>query len=615
MLVRDFEIHICKEEVLQKIQCDEASEIYKLVAKEYDEIVEEIKALCEPVFLMEKGVIEGVAEGNPVLMVLYSIGCRVSDYSTKAFETGNYIKGLLADAMADVALFGLEEQYEKYLKEVCDTCGMGIKKRLEPPRDITIEAQKIVWETTRARELCGIELTTGYMLDPVKSNIVLYLMGNDAKSFKHQHDCSKCTRYDCKMRQNVPKENPFLTVADYEIPCMNENEENKGYGVAVDIGTTTIVMQLVDKKEKQIKATYTSINHQRMHGTDVISRIQKAVEGSAEELKAIIQKDLQEGFLYLLRQGELDAKEIREVVIAGNTTMIHLLMGYDCTGLSTYPFTPVSTEAIEENSKVRILPGISAFVGADIVSGMYLCDMDQDEEISLLIDLGTNGEIVLGNRERFLSTSVAAGPAFEGGNILYGTASVEGAVSGVSITERGPSIKTIGNKPPIGICGTGAIELVAELLRTGQIDETGYMEDEYPVALTAQGNEIVFMPKDIREIQLAKAAICAGIEILIAKYGIFKEDISNVYLAGGFGYHLDCKKAIAIGLIPKEFADKIKTVGNSSLGGAVKCLLCREDWERVKAIPKLTEEIQLATEEAFQQLYMKSMYFEKIKEK
>jgi uncharacterized 2Fe-2S/4Fe-4S cluster protein (DUF4445 family) len=295
--------------------------------------------------------------------------------------------------------------------------------------------------------------------------------------------------------------------------------------------------------------------------------------------------------------------------------------------LGEYPFTPVNIDLIEGTYKeiladdylqasMRIVPGISTFVGGDITAGLFSCNVDQQEEYSLLIDLGTNGEMALGNKDKIIVTSTAAGPAFEGGNIEWGVGSLEGAIAGVKIVDGKAEVRTIGDKAPIGICGTGVIETVAELIKAELVDETGCLDDDYfdegyPLAETENGEEIVFTQQDVREVQLAKAAVRAGIETLFLRYGITKEQISHVYLAGGFGFKLDCQKAVEIGMIPAELAERIEAVGNSSLGGAIKCLLSEEGWMRVERIGKASEEINLSADKDFNQFYMDYMYLER----
>lgn len=423
--------------------------------------------------------------------------------------------------------------------------------------------------------------------------------------------------------------------------------DNNTYAIAIDLGTTTIALALVNLPSAKILHTVTMLNSQRKYGADVLSRIQASVAGKKEELRESIQKDLCEGIDELLNEYRITVEgndlskqqimDIEHIVISGNTTMIHLLMGYDCSTLGVYPFEPVNTGLISETAKeiigykqpgaeikTTILPSVSAFIGGDIVSGLYALDFAGKKEIRLFVDLGTNGEIALGNCDRILTTSVAAGPAFEGGNISCGTGSVAGAICKVEISKNDASgrsddekinqttsvqIETIHNAPPCGICGTGVIETVAELLKCGLIDETGLLSDEYfdngfPVTKTQ--NPIVFTQQDIRQFQLAKAAVRTGIEILTKEYGITTDEIAKVYIAGGFGYYLNIKKAASIGLIPPELVNKTTAAGNTSLAGAVKFISDANASDTIQRIKNASEDIILANDNDFQELYLKN---------
>lgn len=401
--------------------------------------------------------------------------------------------------------------------------------------------------------------------------------------------------------------------------------------IAIDIGTTTIAFQLLEEGGAVV-GTVTTINSQRKYGADVISRIQLSVDGKKESLRECIGGDLQEGITSLLISCERSLEDIGRVVIACNTTMSHLLMGYPCDSLGLYPFTPVNIDFIqgsireiiglESDAQVMILPGISTFVGGDIVSGLYACEFEKAEEICLLVDLGTNGEMALGNCEKLLVTSTAAGPAFEGGNLTWGMGSVAGAICSVELRKdlkQGSAltvnVKTIRDKKPLGICGTGVVESVAEMLKEQVIDEMGlldeeYFEDGFPLASTEAGEKIVLTQKDIRELQLAKAAIRAGIETLLLRYGVSKEQISKVYLAGGFGYRLDVDKAMAIGMLPEEFAGRIHAVGNSALAGAAKFLCDGQGEAAMHRLVAVSNEIGLSMDKDFNDFYMEHMMFE-----
>lgn len=431
----------------------------------------------------------------------------------------------------------------------------------------------------------------------------------------------------------------------------------ENYGIAIDVGTTTIAVCLVDVAAKKILHTHTLLNHQRRYGADVIARIHASNEGKKEALRRCIVGDLTECIVEIIRKSGLPPEKLQEVVIAGNTTMGHLLLGYSCKTLGVFPFTPVDISAktlrfeevflgiaglagIAVHSSESLLqylqeglphamkildrirhvpvyfaPGISTYVGADIVSGLLHCRMNESSEVSLLIDLGTNGEMAIGNRDRILVTSTAAGPAFEGGNISCGTGSVEGAMCDVNITEDGVDVKTINDAPLAGICGTGVIAITSELLENGMMDETGkleepYFDDGYVLGRTAEDRVVSFTQKDVREIQLAKSAIRAGAETLILKYGIEKEDIANVYLAGGFGYHIDMDKAVKIGLLPEEFLGRVEAIGNSSLGGCVHTLYDQECKRQLDRICGISEEVSLSDDKNFQEFYMDYMLFE-----
>lgn len=454
-------------------------------------------------------------------------------------------------------------------------------------------------------------------------------------------NCATCPKRMTEQLNNVV----FEAVTEYTVSeskdtgnCYAQNagcDSESSYAIAIDLGTTTLAFSIVDIVSKKILHTVTMLNSQRKYGADVLSRIQASVDGEQEELRESIQKDLSEGIDKLLKEcrtlivadglSEQQSMDIDHVVISGNTTMIHLLMGYDCSTLGIYPFAPVNTEFIlgtaEEiigykqpgaEIKTTILPSISAFIGGDIVAGLYALDFASNKEISLFLDLGTNGEIALGNCDRILTTSVAAGPAFEGGNISCGTGSVAGAICAVEINRNDVSdikLNTIHNVPPCGICGTGVIETVAELLKCGLIDETGLLVDEYfdtGFLLTNMQNPIVFTQQDVRQFQLAKAAVRTGIEILTKEYGITTDEIDKVYIAGGFGYHLNVAKAASIGLIPPELADKATAAGNTSLAGAVKYLGDTNASDTIQRIKNASEDIILANDTDFQELYLKN---------
>lgn len=406
-------------------------------------------------------------------------------------------------------------------------------------------------------------------------------------------------------------------------------DETAGYIIAIDLGTTTMVFRLSDVRSKNSLSTYTMVNPQRIYGADVISRIKASVDGKRVQLQQMIRDALLQGILEVMTKAGVAATDVLRIAIAGNTTMQHLLMGYSCETLGVYPFTPINLKtlnlALEDlfpeekeltNLKeipVLLLPGISAFVGSDIVAGLAVCGFHASDSINLLIDLGTNGEVALGSKDRILVTSTAAGPAFEGGNISCGVGSIPGAISRITLSEGSVSYETIDDKVPVGICGTGVIELVSELLRTELMDDTGllcekYFQEGYPILYQGKAG-ITFLQKDIRELQLAKAAVRAGIEILLKRYGITYDQVDQVYLAGGFGFYLDVEKAIRIGLLPIEFREKIVTIGNSSLAGAELVAGKVKDIFYLEELISKSQELHLSMDPDFNELYLEYMSF------
>lgn len=385
--------------------------------------------------------------------------------------------------------------------------------------------------------------------------------------------------------------------------------------LAVDIGTTTIAAALVEKETGAVLATAGCGNSQRIFGQDVLSRIKASVAGTGEKLKTLIRQDI----LNLSEEIQKKQKDIviEHIYIAGNTTMEHLYMGDSCEGLGKAPFTPVSLAERKDslsNIPVTLLPGISAFVGADIAAGMLACGMDEEERPSLLLDLGTNGEMVLALEDKMIATSAPAGPALEGGNISCGVASVTGAISKVRVIGERTIIGTIGNTPATGICGTGVLELVAGLYENHIIDASGQMKEKYreegfPLARMKDGKQITFTQQDIREVQLAKAAIHSGIELLLEHAGISMGEIKKVYLAGGFGVYLDVHIAAGIGLLPAELEKCTKAVGNTSLQGCIAYGSSEENRSRTEEMIKKCESINLAEQVDFEERYVANMNF------
>ncbi len=357
--------------------------------------------------------------------------------------------------------------------------------------------------------------------------------------------------------------------------------------IAADLGTTTVALQLVEKAGGGVLAEYAFLNPQRAYGVDVVSRIAAAQQGKAELLRGLIMDGLQDGLKKLRKASPPAAGAVFdscEVILAGNTTMGHLLLGYPTQGLGRAPFTPwdIGTVSFELFGHPAVyLPGISAFIGADIVSGIYAYRMAEREELTMLLDLGTNGEIALGNRDGIVCSAAAAGSAFEGD---------------VSAQALGSDITAI----------------AFDMLRERVMDETGLLrEPEFTQGYRAKGARIG--QKEIRGLQMAKGAICAGVSILLDEADAW-ERLSRVYLAGGFGYYLDVGKAVAIGLLPAALEKKCRAVGNSSLAGAIRYGRTgkKEREEETARIVRASRSVNLAQKEAFADRYIEAMAFRRM---
>ena len=424
-------------------------------------------------------------------------------------------------------------------------------------------------------------------------------------------------RKDKRETDSIAKSNSIVN--------LKKNGENISYGFAVDIGTTTIVLALVDLVTGKTVELFSFLNLQREFGDDVITRIQFASTKDKVILTRLIRESLIRAVTGLVKKNDISVEQIREFTMAGNTTMIHLLLGLPVKSLAVSPFKPVSidpvslpaAEILKDNfssAEIYIFPGVSAYVGSDIVSGMYNRSFEALGEVTLFVDLGTNGEVVLGDREKILCVSAAAGPAFEGARISCGTGCVPGAISYAGIRKGKVWYSTINQEPAVGLCGSGLVDLVAACLDTGIIDNTGLMRPEYRkdglfIEMDPDGNEMRLTQRDICELQLAKSAIRAGIEILIKEFDVTYNDIGKVYLAGGFGNHINVDSAVRIGLLPQELKIHIFLAGNSSLGGAVDSLLNPDREEKVMEILKKVHYIELSSNRDFNDKFAEYMLF------
>lgn len=427
-------------------------------------------------------------------------------------------------------------------------------------------------------------------------------------------------RLACQAR---PTEDLQLELEQWEAAILSDDTvfaftPQEGLGVAVDLGTTTLVAQLVDLETGQVMGVQTALNHQARHGADIMSRVEFAVAGGGrDQLACLVREQIGSLLGNLVGTAATNRKPLKSVVIVGNTVMHHLFCGLDLEPLSHFPFEPASpglhtfTAAqlgwnLAGSPSVHFLPCFGGFVGSDILAGVLATKLHESDALAALIDLGTNGEIAIGNRERILCASTAAGPAFEGARISMGMRAATGAISQVELENGAFRCHVIGHTEPRGICGSGLVDAVATSLDAGWIKPNGRLADSGSLMLA---EPVSLSQWDVRELQLAKGAIAAGVRILLAQWGATAADLSRVYLAGAFGNYISQASARRVGLLQFP-AEKILPSGNTALLGAKLALFDLQSHHG--AYPELTAKVRhvsLHEDPAFQETYVEEMLF------
>ena len=424
------------------------------------------------------------------------------------------------------------------------------------------------------------------------------------------------------------------------------------YGAAIDIGTTTVVVSLVDLKEGKEITSASRINAQKTLGLDVLTRITYEIE-HPQEGSTLLQKAIVDSINEMLdeisKQAGICREDIYEITVAANCTMMHMLLGIDARSIGKSPYAPIFVKArnlpvhsigIQAAKEARLycLPSVSSYIGADIVAGAYVCQLHKAQDKVLFIDIGTNGEIVLSIEGRLLCCSCAAGPALEGMNISCGMRAAEGAIEDVKITEKGVLLKVIGDandteneknaEDPVGICGSGILSVVKELVRTGLVKKDGAFirkeklnQQDYRysmIQLNGKKREFVLSEKsqglritqsDVRQVQLAKGAILSGFYALLEKAGISMEKLDRVMIAGQFGAHLPAESLTGTGILPKEVENKLVYVGNSSKTGAFMALLSTQVRTEMEQIAERMDYMELGNTEGYERLFTRCMTF------
>jgi uncharacterized 2Fe-2S/4Fe-4S cluster protein (DUF4445 family) len=421
------------------------------------------------------------------------------------------------------------------------------------------------------------------------------------------------------------------------------------YGLAFDIGTTTVVGTLIDLHRGVPLGVRSVLNGQAAYGADVIARISHAMTGPAalNELTSTIITSLNDVTSMLLAESGIGAQHVYETVLAGNATMLHLALGINPEAIGVEPFIPVVDGTLDLGAeelglathplgKVHCLPHLGAYVGADLVGGLLATGLARGEGVRLLVDVGTNGEIILGSRERTLATAAPAGPAFEGAQIVHGMRASDGAIEGVTIDGQSVTLQVIGDTRPIGICGSGLLDAVAQLRLNGLINPAGRFITTAEAAdrfgsgvakrlITGEngmrsfvlawpeeaghGQAVSLTQRDIRELQFAKGSIAGGIAVLMAELGVTTDDLVDIHLAGSFGSYINPQSARIIGLVPPVPVERISAVGNAAGEGAKMALLSFRERQSAWALVEMVEYLELSGRSEFNDSFIAVLQF------
>ena len=508
--------------------------------------------------------------------------------------------------------------------------------------DLRSDAQRLTDAVKEASRICRSE-------DEITTDMV---SGTDGENLRSTTDYGLTIDFTL-----LPKLPGLLRDNDYAVTALCHGRRiidlepgdatDKKYGLAVDIGTTTVVAELVDLSSGKEIAVASQSNPQIAFGDDVIGRIEysRTHEDGLRQLRERITEGINQLIAEVCEKSGIDRRNIYEMTAAGNSTMQQLFLGIPVEPIGQAPYVSAVTSAvnvpavesgidISPAGNVYVMPTVAAHVGGDTVAVALSTAMRHSESVNLALDIGTNGELVLGNQDRLLACSTAAGPAFEGARIKQGMRGATGAIERVYINDD-VEVVVIGAGKCVGICGSGLIDAIAELLNVGILDFSGRMltGDELPASLTSklrervienkdglafvlahpeqskQGRTIVLTQRDIREAQLAKAAISAGAIVLMRQMRIESADIEHLYLAGAFGNYVRPESARLIGLLPDVPLEKIQFVGNAAAAGAREVLICREARQHAQTLARQIEYVELAGRSEFQTLFSDCMFF------
>jgi len=433
-------------------------------------------------------------------------------------------------------------------------------------------------------------------------------------------------------------------VGDHLVDVEPGDTRERMFGVSFDIGTTTVVATLVDLRSGAVAAVASTINRQASFGADVIARMGHAMTGpeAIEDLQQAVHATVNGLLEEVFAASGVDREHVYEAVVVGNATMLHLLLGVDPRSIALSPFVATFLEAqdlraadagfdIHPEGRVVLFPSIGAYVGADIVGDVVATGLAREPEKRLLVDVGTNGEIVCGNDERVVATAAPAGPAFEGGQILCGMRATEGAIEGVVLTNGRIELQVIGGagEVPRGLCGSGLIDVVAQLRLAGLLKANGlfrsdeelaghplaaHVRDQGGLRVFAITDDVVLTQLDVRELQSAKGAIATGIEVAMREIGYSAADLDEVLLAGSFGTYINPESARVLGLVPDVPVERIKAVGNTASEGAKMALMSFREREIAVELPGVIEYVELSGTPDFNDMFIANLGFPELGE-
>jgi len=471
-------------------------------------------------------------------------------------------------------------------------------------------------------------------------------LGPDYKQLKITHECLS-TLYHNLRKTNFSGE--ALLHRNCLLAWSTAGSPNGRYGLIFDIGTTTLVGKLLHLEVGQEIAAISRLNSQMRYGADVIRRIEyiRREPNGFDHLRGLLVNDINAITHRLVEASGISTRNIFVAMAAGNTTMQHMLIGLNPSGIAEAPFAPVITEGVNfparhiginlhPDAMLYVMPGKSGYIGGDLI-GFILASgaADQEDKLVLGVDMGTNSELFLGNRHRMLTCSAAAGPAFEGGRIDHGMIAKSGAIESLRVQDDKLNYNVIGNTKPKGLCGSGLVDLVAVLLHYGVVAGDGLLSPEtieeagdifasrlikkqnsdtfdFLVAISdecADGRTILLSQNDVRELQLAKGAVAAGIELLLKEIGATVADIDEICLAGALGNYVNPLSAMRIGLIPTVVSEKVATLGNAAATGASMALLSQKKWHRASDIADQIEHVELSLHPGFYDAFIEAMDF------